>query len=230
MKIQLSLIEARVIGVLIEKEITTPDQYPLSLNALTAACNQKSNRDPVLQVTEAEVQETVDGLSRRYLVARASGYGSRVAKYKHRFCNTEFGDMQLSPQAVALVCELLLRGPQTPGELRTHADRLCAFSDVQQVEGVLEGLMTREEPFVAKLPREPGKRESRYAHLFYGELPGAVAADDAPAAAPTPDSRRGADGVDPLAVRVEELARELAELKRLLSALLPGFDAGADDI
>jgi uncharacterized protein YceH (UPF0502 family) len=166
MKMNLNLYETRVIGCLIEKAITTPEQYPLSLNALVNACNQKSNRDPVLELNEATVQETVDGLIKKFLVSR--GYGSRVTKYQHRFCNSEFGTLQLSDQATGIMCELLLRGPQTPGELRTRTERLCKFDDVNEVETELERLMAREEPLVVKLPREPGKRESRYAHLFSG--------------------------------------------------------------
>src|SRR5512144_1581595 len=112
MNIRLSAIEARIIGALIEKEIATPDQYPLSLNALVNACNQKSNRDPVLDLSESEVQAVLDGLEKRYLVSSQSGFGSRVSKYSQRFCNTEFGSLKFSPQEVAVVAELLLRGPQ----------------------------------------------------------------------------------------------------------------------
>lgn len=166
MNMNLSLYETRVIGCLIEKAITTPDQYPLSLNALVNACNQKSNREPVLELTEAEVQDTVDGLIKKFLISR--GYGSRVTKYQHRFCNSEFGTLQLSDKATGIICELFLRGPQTPGELRSRTERLCKFNDVTEVEAELTHLMNREEPLVIKLPREPGKRESRYAHLFSG--------------------------------------------------------------
>ena len=166
MKMNLNLYETRVIGCLIEKAITTPEQYPLSLNALVNACNQKSNRDPVLELKETVVQETVDGLIKKFLVSR--GYGSRVTKYQHRFCNSEFGTLQLSEKATSIICELFLRGPQTPGELRSRTERLCKFEDVNEVEAVLTSLMVREEPLVVKLPREPGKRESRYAHLFSG--------------------------------------------------------------
>ncbi|ESS68273.1 hypothetical protein UPF0502 [Methyloglobulus morosus KoM1] len=166
MQMNLSLYETRVIGCLIEKAITTPDQYPLSLNALVNACNQKSNRDPVLELKEVTVQDTVDGLIKKFLVSR--GYGSRVTKYQHRFCNSEFGTLQLSENATAIICELFLRGPQTPGELRSRTERLCKFGDVNEVEAELASLMAREEPLVVKLPREPGKRESRYAHLFSG--------------------------------------------------------------
>ena len=172
MKIELSPNEARVIGCLMEKEVTTPDQYPLSLNALTNACNQKTNRDPVLELTEAVVQQTVDALMKKYLVSdKSAGYGGRVTKYKHRFCNTEFGSLKFSKQEFGIICVLLLRGPQTPGELRARTNRLCEFADSEQVEATLKGLMAREDgPFIARLPRAAGARESRYAHLFSGVI------------------------------------------------------------
>jgi uncharacterized protein YceH (UPF0502 family) len=166
MNMNLNLYETRVIGCLIEKALTTPDQYPLSLNALVNACNQKSNRDPVLELKEITIKGSVDGLINKCLVLRIDG--SRVTKYKHRFCNTEFGTLHLSERAVGIICELFLRGPQTPGELRSRTERLCKFEDVNEVEAELASLMAREEPLVVKLPREPGKRESRYAHLFSG--------------------------------------------------------------
>jgi uncharacterized protein YceH (UPF0502 family) len=164
MNMNLNLYETRVIGCLIEKAITTPDQYTLSMNALVNACNQKSNRDPVLELKEITVQGSVNALINKYLVSRIDG--SRVTKYQHRFCNTEFGTLHLSEKAVGIICELFLRGPQTPGELRNRTERLCKFDDVNEVEAELASLMAREEPLVVKLPREPGKRESRYAHLF----------------------------------------------------------------
>jgi hypothetical protein len=172
-KIELTPIEARVIGCLIEKQITTPDQYPLSLNALVNACNQKSNRDPVLELEERIVQHTVDDLGRKHLVVEKSGFGSRVPKYQHRFCNTEYGTLKLDPQELAIVCELLVRGPQTPGELRSRAARMADFSDVSEVEAALTRLSDREDgPFVTRLAREPGRRDSRYAHLFSGPVEG----------------------------------------------------------
>jgi uncharacterized protein len=172
MNIELSPLEARVVGCLIEKEITTPDQYPLSLNALTNACNQKTNREPVLELTEATVQQTVDGLMRKHLVSdRSAGYGGRVTKYKHRFCNTEFGSLKFSAQELGILCVMLLRGPQTPGELRSRTNRLCEFAESAEVETALKGLLTREDgPFIARLPRAAGARESRYAHLFSGAI------------------------------------------------------------
>jgi uncharacterized protein len=156
MNMNLSLYETRVIGCLIEKDITTPDQYPLSLNALVNACNQKSNRDPVLEMRGATVQETVNGLLKKFLVSR--GYGNRVTKYQHRFCNSEFGTLQLSEKATGIICELFLRGSQTSGELRSRTERLCKFNDVDEVEAELASLMARDEPLVVKLAREPGKR------------------------------------------------------------------------
>jgi uncharacterized protein YceH (UPF0502 family) len=173
MKIELNPLEARVIGCLIEKQITTPDQYPLSLNALVNACNQKSNRDPVLDLDEGMVQRTVDELSKQHFVIEKSGFGSRVPKYQHRFCNTEYGTLKFDEQELAIVCELLLRGAQTPGELRSRASRMGTFTDVSEVEAALTRLAEREGgPFVVRLAREPGRRESRYAHLFSGEVAG----------------------------------------------------------
>src|ERR1700742_507663 len=178
MKIELTAIEARGIGCLIEKQIPTPDQYPLSLNALVNACNQKSNREPVLELDERTVQQTVDGLGRKHFVVEKSGFGSRVPKYQHRFCNTEYGTLKLDPQELAIVCELLLRGPQTPGELRSRASRMASFGDVSDVEAALDKLAGRDDgPFVTKLAREPGRRDSRYAHLFSGPVVGSVGKD-----------------------------------------------------
>src|SRR5215510_12132838 len=135
--IVLSANEIRVIGCLLEKAATTPDQYPLSLNALTNACNQKSNRDPVLELDERTVQETLDALMRKHLVLERSGFGSRVPKYQHRFCNTGFGSLEFTQQETAIVCELLLRGPQTPGELRSRASRMAPIAEVSEVEAAL---------------------------------------------------------------------------------------------
>lgn len=167
MLIQLSPIQARIIGVLLEKEVTTPDQYPLSLNALTLGCNQKSNRDPVINLSESEVQNGLDELKDKKLILEYTGTGSRVVKYKHRFCNTEFSDLKFSRQQLAIICVLLLRGPQTPGELRTRSNRLADFANVDEVETTLNKLHDlNDQQLVVKLEREPGKRDSRYAHLF----------------------------------------------------------------
>ena len=218
MDIDLTPYEARVIGCLIEKEITTPEQYPLSLNALTNACNQKSNREPVLDLDEASVQQTVDALSKKRLVMEKSGFGSRVAKYRHRFCNTEFGSLQFSPQERGIICVLLLRGAQTPGELRTRTQRLCEFSDVQEVEAVLEQLMVRDDgPLVRRLPREAGKREARYAHCFSAATPEL----DNPVPTAGAQARESTDSerLDRLEQRVNELQTEIEQLKDALTAL-----------
>ena len=223
MPIELTANEARVIGCLIEKQIATPDQYPLSLNALTNACNQKSNRHPVLALEEREVQAVVDGLIRRQLVLEKSGFGSRVPKYQHLFCNTQFGSLKFSPQGTAIICELLLRGPQTPGELRTHAARLAPLHDVSEVEIELEDLATRPDgPFVARLAREPGRRESRYMHLFSGEAPPFVEEDPRPSrAAPA-----SATGVSAYEERIAALEAAVAALRHELELLKASFDSG----
>jgi uncharacterized protein YceH (UPF0502 family) len=225
MNIQLSLLEARVIGCLIEKQITTPDQYPLSLNALTNACNQKSNRDPVLALEERSVQETLDGLVKKHLVIEKSGFGSRVPKYQHVFCNTQFGSLQFTPVETGIIAELLLRGAQTPGELRSRASRFAPIADVREVEAALDHLAQREDgPFVMKLAREPGRRESRYAHLFSGEPPQAAApASDADSETPerpvhaSEVSSVSEERVAALEAQVAELRREVDELKKRVS-------------
>jgi uncharacterized protein len=217
MDIHLTPTEARVIGSLIEKAITTPDQYPLSLNALTNACNQKSNRDPLLELDERTVQATIEGLAKKHLLMERSGFGSRVPKYQHRFCNTGFGTLEFTPVQTAIICELLLRGPQTPGELRTRASRLAETGEVSEVEQALEALATRQDgPFVVRLPRESGRRDSRYAHLFSGEVQ--IDETVAPAAIAT-GSRSASNGerIDALEARVAELRRELDELKAQLT-------------
>lgn len=219
MKIELTAVEARVIGCLIEKEVTTPDQYPLSLNALTNACNQKSNREPVMNLSESDVLDAVDQLIARRLVSDESGFNSRVSKYQHRFCNTEFGDLKLSAQEKGIVCCMLLRGAQTPGELRTRTNRLANFADVKEVETVLDRLASEERgQLVVKLPIEPGKRESRYMHQFCGEVDASQVASSMPAhvTSHTGDDQRIAE----LEEQVSVLREELDELKALVQSLL----------
>jgi hypothetical protein len=224
MALELSALEARVIGCLIEKQIATPDQYPLSLNALLNACNQKSNRAPVMALAERELQGVVDGLVRRQLVLEKSGFGSRVPKYHHLFCNTQFGTLKFSPVQTAIVCELLLRGPQTPGELRTHAGRMAPIHGLEEVETALEDLSTRPEgPFVVKLPREPGRRESRYAQLFTGEID--VAAMEAAQVAALP-AEPAPGTASSLTARVVALESEVALLREQLLQLQARFDNG----
>jgi uncharacterized protein YceH (UPF0502 family) len=220
---QLSPHEARVIGSLIEKQITTPEQYPLSLNALVLACNQKSNRDPVLELTDQAVQELIDALSRKHLVIEKSGFGSRVPKYQQRFCNTEFSALQFTPQERAILCELMLRGPQTPGELRSRASRMAPVADITQVETALEHLAQDSVgPCVVQLPRESGRRDSRYAQLFTGEVhvtaaePGATAsaANASQEEAPVTLSAR----VSALEEQVRALRTEFAAVRELLAS------------
>ncbi|WP_286263358.1 YceH family protein [Thalassotalea atypica] len=165
--ITLSADQCRVIGVMLEKEITTPEQYPLSLNGLTIGCNQKSNREPVTSFSESDVQNLIDELvdMNQLMIDRKASV--RVNKYFHRFCNTEFGHLNFTSQQRAIICVLLLRGPQTPGELRTRTSRLADFADVNEVEATLQQLQDlKGDVLVKKLAREPGKRDSRYVHLF----------------------------------------------------------------
>ncbi len=216
MPLELSDNEIRVLGCLMEKQVTTPDQYPLSLNALTNACNQKSSRDPVLSLAEDEVQQALDELRRKHLVMERSGFGSRVPKYEHRFCNTEFGGLRLTPQEFAVLCLLFLRGAQTPGELRSRSARLCSFEDVREVESVLGHLATHEEgPFVTELAREPGRREARFAQLCGTEPP--VARSLAAHPHEVVAEPGGGDRVDALERAVEELRLEVLALKRRLA-------------
>ncbi|GDX06772.1 YceH family protein [Buttiauxella sp. A111] len=211
MKYQLTAVEARVVGSLMEKQVTTPEQYPMSVNGVVTACNQKTNREPVMDLKEHDVQETLDTLVKRHFLRTVSGFGNRVTKYEQRFCNSEFGDLKLSAAEVAVVTILLLRGAQTPGELRSRAGRMFEFSDMAQVEATLENLANREDgPFVVRLPREPGKRESRYMHLFSGEVDASQTISSESVAAPGDD----------LTARVEQLENEVADLKQRLDSLL----------
>lgn len=165
--ITLSADQCRVIGVMLEKETTTPEQYPLSLNGITIGCNQKSNRDPVTSFSESDVQNLIDELveMNQLMVDRKASV--RVNKYFHRFCDTEFGNLKFTPQQRAIICVLFLRGPQTPGELRTRTNRLADFTDVSDVETTLQQLQDfNNQTLIKKLEREPGKREARYVHLF----------------------------------------------------------------
>ena len=207
--------EARVIGCLIEKSITTPDHYPLTLNALTNACNQKSARNPVMALQPGEVQHTLRVLEDRHLVRQDANFKSRTEKYSQRFCNTRYSDLQLTPAEVAVICLLLLRGPQTPGELRARSGRLHTFADNAEVVAVLTGLIEREaDALVVKLPRTPGRKDSEYMHLFGGP----VDVDAHVAAAEESRSIGGSQsgGLAQLRERVDQLESEVAELKEKL--------------
>ncbi len=221
MKIVLSELESRILGALIEKEITTPDQYPLSLNALINACNQKTNRDPVMSLDEVTAQQALDGLSKRHLILERSGFGSRVIKYRHRFCNGDHNPIQMTPQELAVMTELMLRGAQTPGELRSRAQRLATFADLGDIETTLEMLATREDgPYVVRLPKMPGAREARFCQLLTGE-PDLEALAQASATAQSASQHPDRDsGTASVLHRVEVLEGEVAELKRQLQTLL----------
>jgi len=220
MNIHLSAIEARIIGALIEKQITTPDQYPLSLNALVNACNQKSNRAPEMQLDEGSVKAAVEGLGRRHMVIEKSGYGSRVPKYHQIFCNTEFGSLKFTPQETGIICELLLRGAQTPGELRSRVPRLAELPDPGVIDSLLEGLAQRPDgPYVAQLAREPGRRDARWAQLFE-ELPASsVVAVAGPTPAASPDNDAPAAIRPDLQARVAALESEVTALRAEIAAL-----------
>lgn len=207
--------EARVLGCLIEKDITTPDNYPLSLNSLMNACNQKSNRDPVMTVDESSVLSALDGLNQLNLAGTASGADSRVTKYEHRVYDT----LKLGRREVAIMCELLIRGPQTPGELRGRAERMHKFEDITDVHSTLQRLMQWDPPLVAMLPRQPGTKESRYAHLMSGEVESAPIPATEHRAAPKEDH----DRVARLEQQVAEMRTELDEVKRRLDEFRKAF-------
>jgi hypothetical protein len=217
MHLTLSNVEARVLGALIEKEITTPEYYPLSLNALTNACNQKSNRDPVLHLEEAEVRRALNHLEFQSLV-RSVG-DSRVTKFEHRLQDA----FNFYRPEIAVLCELLLRGPQTPGELRTRASRMHAFEDLESVHSALHKLEKREPPMAAVLPRQPGTKEARYAHLL-GEAT-AVAADASAGVAAAREQEQPATARVSSSEQVEALVQEVAQLRRQIADLQQQFAA-----
>ena len=211
--------EVRVIGCLIEKSIVTPDQYPLTLNALTNACNQKSSRDPVMNLSQGEVQHTLRALEAKHLVRTEENFKSRTEKYSQRFCSTRYSDLQLDPAEVAIVCLLMLRGPQTPGELRSRSGRLHTFADNAEVVVALDGLIDREAgALVVKLPRTPGRKDSEYMHLLSGPVDVDAYADkvasQASTAGPASSARR--DELAELRERVERLEAQVTELKERL--------------
>jgi uncharacterized protein YceH (UPF0502 family) len=212
---QLNDTEARVIGCLIEKSIVTPDQYPLTLNALTNACNQKSSRDPVMALTQGEVQHAIRELQDRHLVTIDENFKSRVEKYAHRFCNTRYSNLQFGDGELAIVCLLLLRGPQTPGELRSRSGRLHTFEDNAEVVQALTSLAERDpDPLVVKLPRTPGRKDSEYAHLFSGPVDVEVYASQVQEQPARTTSAR--QSVAELEERVAQLEAEVAAIKAKL--------------
>lgn len=207
--------EVRIVGCLIEKSIVTPDQYPLTLNALTNACNQKSGRNPVMALQQGEVQHVLRVLEAKHLVRIEENFKSRTEKYTQRFCNTRYSDFNFDPPQLAVVCLLLLRGSQTPGELRARSGRLHSFADNGEVVVALNSLIEREgEPLVVKLPRTPGRKDSEYMHLFSGPVDLEAHASEARAAKPAASSARVS--VAELSERVARLEAEVAELKKRL--------------
>jgi uncharacterized protein YceH (UPF0502 family) len=216
--IVLNEMEARVLGALLEKEITTPDYYPLSLNSLVAACNQKSNRDPVMNVEEDSVRDALRTLQDNSLARSVSAVDSRVTKYEHRLQEA----FNFDRREAALFCELLLRGPQTAGELRTRAERMHSFDDLSEAQSALQRLMNREPPLVKVLVRQPGTKESRYIHLLSGDAKpvSSTAGREVPAAL----EGEKMDGFSRLSSEMAELRRDVADLKQQFAAFRKQFE------
>jgi uncharacterized protein YceH (UPF0502 family) len=209
MDVTLNAHEARALGALVEKELTTPEYYPLSLNALTAACNQKSNREPVMSLSEQEVEQAVMSLKNKRLAWRLASAGGRVPKYEHNVTV----HYSLSTDEAAVLCTLLLRGPQTAGEIRQRTMRMHEFPDLAALDTTLQRLQERDNgPFIAQAPRAPGRKEARYMHLFGDQSP---APDDGPDTSPDQETGDGRD----------ELHDQIAALRRDLDALRDEFDA-----
>jgi uncharacterized protein len=218
MSIVLNDVEARVLGALVEKDITTPDYYPLSLNALVNACNQKNNREPVMNLDESAVRDALSGLQEHGLAGPASGADSRVTKYEHRLQES----FNFSRGETAVLCVLLLRGPQTPGELRGRTERMHHFEDLDAVQFSLQKLMQRDPPLAVVLPRQPGTKESRYAHLLSGEVEAAELAPPRTVSA----SNSSADGerVSRLEEAVSVLQKEISELRQQVADFRRQFE------
>lgn len=212
---ELNANESRVIGCLIEKSVVTPDQYPMTLNALTNACNQKSGRNPVMSLTPGQVQQTLRSLEEKHLVRKDENFKSRTDKYSQRFCNTRYSNIQLDDAQLAIVCLLLLRGAQTPGELRARSGRLHSFADNSAVVLAAQSLIERQgDAMLVKLPRTPGRKDSEYMHLLSGAVDLQAHADSTAASKPARGSSR--DDRAELATRVEELEADVAMLKKHL--------------
>jgi hypothetical protein len=210
----LNEIEARVLGSLVEKQLTTPEYYPLTLNALTAACNQKTNRDPVVSYDDETVTAAVDSLRDKNLVYLFYGSSSRVVKYKHMLPNV----YDLSPPEVAVICVMLLRGPQTVGELRERTGRLYEFSDIGEVNETLEGLIRRDEPLVTKLERQPGQKEARFAHLLSGEV------TQESISVSRPSSTTANDRITDLESKVNAIQNELVSMREMFEEFRRQFE------
>ena len=218
MNIILTEVETRVLGALVEKELTTPEYYPLSLNALVNACNQKSNRDPVMSLDETAVHEALRSLEKKGLAGPADNMVSRVNKYEHRLQEA----YNFTRHETAVLAELLLRGPQTPGELRSRADRMHKFDDLGIVQSTLQRLMKREPAIVKVLPRQPGTKEARYAHLLSGDVE--VSQHEYSTSVAAPSSTSGGDRVTRLEDQVAHLQSEINELKQQLASFRKQFE------
>jgi uncharacterized protein YceH (UPF0502 family) len=220
----LTEIETRVLGSLIEKDITTPDYYPLSLNALVNACNQKNNRDPVMTLDEAAVRDALASLQEKRMAGPASGADSRVTKFEHRLQEV----FNFDRREIAVVCVLLLRGPQTPGELRSRTDRMYHFEDLDDVVSTLDRLAQREPPLARVLPRQPGTKESRYTHLFSSEPSAADIAEPTNVGRTHLSASNGtnstADRLSTLEEEVSRLRHELSEVQQQLAAFRKQFE------
>lgn len=215
---KLTEVEARIVGALVEKQLTTPEYYPLTLNALIAACNQKSNREPVVSYDERTVESALETLRDRNIVYVFYGSTSRVPKYKHMLPSV----YELEPSGVAVMCVLMLRGAQTIGEIRGRTERLYDFRDLNDVQETLDALMKRDEPLIARLERAPGQKEARFAHLLCGEEHLAVMAEAA--ARPASGSTAGGERLEKLEQDVERLSGELAEFKATFEEFKKQFE------
>ena len=218
MSTTLNEIEVRVLGSLVEKQLTTPEYYPLTMNALTAACNQKSNRDPIMSLGETEIQAAIDRLRDLNLVYLFYGSGSRTVKYKHMIPSV----YELDPAGTAVMTVLMLRGPQTIGEIRDRTGRLFDFRDLNEVQAALDDLTKRDEPLIVQLERQPGQKEARYAHLLSGEID--VSKLAAPAARGGGAASASNEKLEKLESEVERLSTELAEFKAQFEEFKKQFD------
>jgi len=216
--IVLNEVECRVLGSLAEKEVTTPEYYPLSLNALVNACNQKSNRDPVMNLDEATVREALHSLEGQSLVRSVSPADSRVTKYEHRLQET----FNFYRHETAILCLLLLRGPQTPGELRSRSERMHSFDDLAAVQSSLQHLMKREPPLVKPLPRQPGTKETRYAHLLSGDV--VQTEPESKMHANSGEHSADGDRVSKLEEEIAALKNEIADLKQQFAQFRKQFE------
>jgi uncharacterized protein YceH (UPF0502 family) len=219
MDILLSDVETRVLGSLVEKELTTPEYYPLSLNALVNACNQKSNRDPLMNLDEEAVREALRALDKKGLAGPADNMVSRVSKYEHHLQEA----YNFTRHEIAILSELLLRGPQTPGELRSRADRMHKFEDLGIVQSTLQRLLKREPPLVTVLARQPGTKEARYAHLLSGEVE-APPQNSAAAGISAPGGASGGERIARLEARVDNLQSEITDLKQQFATFRKQFE------